>query len=526
MAAEAQKRWLNQMQSPIREMTKVALTITNFALPHPTVGTVVPRMQMLHQTLVRIVESMLPLSRERPIKTQAELAPIVMEFIKFLQAVVPHLDRLGCRLSLITASSIGTPEEQVFWELWKFLAAGCYAFKAAKATMPCSWSEDDLPMYHSLYVAFHKLLSWLLCFTRSPAWRLMRSEHGLAHRSRELWLILQQPMRCLVDVSGGPRPIVLSHLQSAPAQLIPLLCCIVSEQLGTPPLLVSQAQLTAGMIATSYMQGLDLNYPVTALQKLLPPLAFLFDNLLDKDGSPEHLRSLLSYVTVPAVIHFLKGIIILSGKSGVSTAQTSDTESGCSSLLGLSFLPLKTLLNTIFRAEMQDPCSTQLSATDRHINQDLQGLPMHANPFLSKQALETDVQLLHALSKHMDADITLMLVCCKIQYLVVFIWAQAGRIYPTPADVLAVMSRSILGLVKQCLGHGLQLMQQQKQITSKSTSEQQQQGEHATAREREVKRSVWESPDVKFIQTFLMVLSDYKVQTESGKVTPTHTPGE
>lgn len=103
--------------------------------------------------------------------THNEFNLLLTDSATFLTDAVRQFGGWGARLNSAFASSIGTTQEIVFWELWSLVAVTCN-FETILPTWPKFWSEDNQPLQLSWYTAFHNLLTWLLAFSNSSAWLL------------------------------------------------------------------------------------------------------------------------------------------------------------------------------------------------------------------------------------------------------------------------------------------------------------------------------------------------------------------
>lgn len=195
-------------------------------------------MRELHSNLDRASSSRGDDAEVPQAGAQAEHALFVTDLTHLLTALLPHLHTFSMRLSLpaSSGSSIGTSEEELFWELWCFLRAGCTAFSSTAEVWPTLWPKDQRPFHAPLIAAFHAVLVWLLQFSRSSAWLAMTPKHGLASRNHELIMVLMQPIACLSHMHHAqPRSSLLAQLQALPCSFFPLVCCIATEQFGACP---------------------------------------------------------------------------------------------------------------------------------------------------------------------------------------------------------------------------------------------------------------------------------------------------
>lgn len=447
--AAAQNQWLKQMCSPLHSMTELLTKLAATSLPHPSLSALLHPIWVVHNTLVMVHDSAPPKEEHPEFCRQPEFACFVTEFTSFLAALIPQLDRLGSRLSIV-ASSIGTAEEALFWELWRFLVAAgaCFTFAGGQH----SELLPRQPFDPHLYAAFNALLQWLLSISRSPAWLAMRKQHGGVHNKGELLAILAQPLNCIIGLSTTEsKSILRSHLLCFPQTILPLLCCIISEQFTNAPMLVPRLQSGAGRPATLYRRGVGEAFFSDNLGPFLTSLVMLISNLANQDIITGHDGS-FSFVTAPAVTHLLKTVLMLPQQA---LSSKSDLVSRC--------LQCLVLLISLCDKDMINGPSPSLPASDASSNQDAVGLPLHMIPRMSRHALETDVRLLHALSVHLSVDAGLTTLCFEVQALILRNWMLAGSFYPISLESVSVMVMSLVGVAKLCTLHGLHMLQRLKQ---------------------------------------------------------------
>lgn len=439
-------KWLRQMYSPMRSMTELLETIAAISLPNPSLSAHLPRIQTLYQTLAATSTSDLACKDQLGIVTQLEFAPFVTHFTALLTALIPQLNKLGSRLS-IAATSIGTAEEEVFWGLWRFLLAGCSLFGSAFGRDVIL--TDLQPFDANLYAAFDALLKWVLSISRTPAWLAMQSQHGLLDRNGELLVILAQPLNSLLRL-GAIESVTLqvSHLSCFPPTTLPLLCCIMSETFTDAPAVVPLPHPLAWQAATTYKQGIGETHLATNLAPFLNMLVAAINNLASNYKISGH-SGVLSFLTAPAVVHFLKVTLIVTRSSLPSSSYD---------IVPLSLACLDCMMDLCDRDIHTTP-GVLLSASDARCNKDAVGLPLHLNPRISREVLETDVRLLHAVTQHLSVNAGLMKACFCIQALTLRNWMLAGRLYPISTETLAVMVKSVVGIAKLCTSHGLRMLQ-------------------------------------------------------------------
>lgn len=451
--SEAQQPWCTKMRRIFRGMTAAVAQLSGISLPHPSLHAQIPLMIRLHPIFVDTFDSSDDSLAGEP-ASKSDTAVFIIDFTALLSTLVPQLDRLGSRLSSETASSIGTLEEGLFWMLWQHLTIASRVFGTASYSLSEFWIAEPQPFHAPLYSAFDVLLTWLLSITRSPAWMLMALKHGKQGRNWELLLILDQARDCLFVLSQFVGPHLFSHLHMLPIDYIPKLCCIISEQFGNISTLVSQDAASAARAATagkasSYLKPLlNLRHFKDAVCSLHSLMGLLINKLVCV-GSFTGSSGTLSFVTAPAVLQLLKLILIQPAIKPVTKDDKTDH----------SMVSLQQLLERT--STQKSPFSKGLqSALDEQCNKDMAGLPLHPNPFVDKQALETDRLLLHMLGKHMDCHAGWKPHCYKIQYQVLQNWLQACKLYALPpAKPALAMFESVIRLAKQCAFHTTLLMQ-------------------------------------------------------------------
>lgn len=519
--------WLKQLCQAIRDMSKALKVIADVAVSRQSMMARLQAIMMsrLHTTMLASSELVLPLTQAETPSIRTAYALMVAEIVFFLESLIPQLCKRGCRLSSVTACSVGTADEHVFWELWSCLDAGCAALAIASQKSIQVWPVDDHPYYPSLYTAFHSLLTWLLSFSRSPAWLLMRPEHCLHMRNSELLKIFHLLSGFLSDFASDQFAISILHFNRLPADFLPLLCCIASEQFGNVPPLVPRAQVLAGAKATTYTRGVVFqakDISPECLHLFIESITSLLEALTIVDssaGRAEHFP----FLTSPAVIQLLKVALIIQGRKSPYEPDAVERTVLC----------LHYALRLALIQEKHSP-RHPLSVTNQERNSNSVSLPMHLNAVLSKSALETDQRLLHVLSKHMDVCVCLTGPCCRVQNLVVQSWVVFGELYPVSAAVLSKMSQSLVGLAKQCTTHGLFLMlefqrerassqpQQPSNFESKTIQQTQQhkQALEHVAKLEDVKLAVWTEEGMNALQTSMMLTSHFKTDNMGQTLAP------
>ncbi|MEW5314130.1 MAG: hypothetical protein WDW38_005650 [Sanguina aurantia] len=414
---------------------------------------------------------------------RAEQALFLTDLARLISALVPQLHRFSTRLSSPTLASMGTEEEVIFWELWGFLRAGSSAYSQICMKLPNLWPHYERPFNGALIAAFHSVLTWLLPLTRSPAWRAMTLQDGLVSRNHELLGILLQPTVCgVVNVhQARPHSSMLTQLHALPSTFLPLLCCIATEHLGSaPPLASASPAATRGTTVRAMNYAQARPYGVSsagASNQLLTLLVTSINNFLALAGQGNAGSGQFGFLGSPAVLQFLKVFLTL----GDDLPPASPNPVHCAITCMHAVL-------SIDNPQARSCLSQSGSPLDGVGNRDADGLPLQADPFTSPYALETDVRLLHALSKPMEdgAHGQLLMNRHACQMMLLQRWGEAGKAHPLGSDaVLGRMDRSIQGLAKQCAWLGLGLLkqqQQQRQRAAKPIRQASQQQQHAVAK--------------------------------------------
>lgn len=469
MAAEAAiQTWLRIMHDAMDIMTTLVgsvATIESADEPENEkysllLRSMLPHLRTSHSELLKAstFSGMLPATVACRGKLQSQHTLLVAGFSTLLSTLLPQMHNLWARISSAAATAdckLRITDEEVFWELWSFLVAGCSALSVAAAKLSDLWPEDKRPFHSPLFAHFHALLEWLLQISRSSTWLAMGPQHGLQSRNHELIIILVQATTFLEQVYMAKGPDLFRQLGLLPPSYVPLLCCIVSEQLGASPLLVPSMplSLSAGVKASSYTVGLNYKYPVDSPYKyrLLRQLSVAVNNFLMLANRSNGYSGPFAFLRSPSVLQFLKVILILPDDSPSARPRMTQYVTDC----------LHALL-TLEVEETQDNQGVPLSSASGAANRDAIGLPIHLDPLLSLAAVETDAQLLHVLSVRAvhGADGAMALKRQATAIVVIQLWSLAGRLYPVPEAALSVMTRSIRGIAKLCAWQGLQFMQQ------------------------------------------------------------------
>lgn len=446
--AAAQRAWNNEVRQMMRCMEAAVNQVASISFPTTTLRIQTPLVEKLEPAMTRIYVLLFTL-HDPGLVIRPEYALFVTDFTALLSQLVPQLTRLGLRLSLPAACIAFTAaaEQKLFWTLWQYLLAASTAFRTATARERDDIPTQPQPFHAPLYAAFQSLLKWLLVMSRSPAWVMMKNEHGLQGRNHDLVTILTPPLISLVHLSErAAQPALDSHLKILPPTLLGLMCCITSENFGSAPAIVPQARLMATFQAINYPTCVFTTESGTRRGALLTHLTSSINNLADSSqtaGFPMNLAFLLT----PAVIQFLKMFIIWT--------------TGINNNIFRVQLSMHVLLALFERQWLHSMVKDQRMAFASQPNIDAAGLPMHLNPLFSKPALQTDAMLLHVLSIHIHQHPTLTAHLHHLQHDIVQSWLCALIKYPQrTAGVVSVMFHSINGLAKHCTAFALQHLRQ------------------------------------------------------------------
>lgn len=383
--------------------------------------------------------------------TRANCSSMIADFVHFLTAIVPQLERMGSRLSSPVRSSIGTSEERLFWELWRLLANLSQAFHMVSGMLEC-----PQPFNPPLLSAFYKLLQWLLPMTRSSAWMKMRSRHGSNRRNCDLVTILGTISESLLSLNDFQPNVVASNLGSLPVKSLPMICSIVSEQFGNAPLLLSPATPLAHSAASVYSTGLWMQKPSDSYMRtiLFESLTRVIFRLVKADKGCDH-HGHFSCLMNPAVLQCCKTILLIVPYGSPKIDKQ---------YMRYSVECMQELL--LFALEDAQPWLVgPLSALDRpsefHLGQAC--LPAHAIPCVSRQAMHTDMRVLHVLGSYVGADKLSATMCYQVQTLILRSWSDSMERCSLDQELTSEMAGAVAGLGKQCMSHSLQFLRAQSQ---------------------------------------------------------------
>lgn len=375
------------------------------------------------------------------------------DFERLVEVIVQQLDSLSCA----AASSLGGVEAQLFYELWTFLAISCDSFSTVVDMWPALFSGDEAPLLHSLFAAFHKLLAWLLCFSRTPAWLQAKTKLGRKRRNNTLVVMLAQPIYCMSQMSQASPANVSKMFSGIPPSFVPMLCCIVSEQFGSLPHIVQPVQGTASASEASYTHGPASDiFARVCMLKYLALIPIIIYNLseMDRQIPTSGIRRILES---PTVLQCLKVLLVTPQKALGPSHQSHQ----------VLLLDTADILSRLLHGCLEEAhvlLGGSLSVQDRAHNRDEHGLPLHLNPVFSKAALVADTRVLHVSSSLLlSKDVALRKACWDVQLRTLQTWLNAARLSHGNAQALSAMAESVVGLAK----HGMQvmLMKQQQELS-------------------------------------------------------------
>lgn len=489
--------WLKVLRQAVCDVTRAVSTLAGVDMSiHSMHAHLKPAMTARrHIALLTSPALVLPIhNKDRP-SIRSEYTSFVADFVRFLATMVPQICKRGPCLGLSSACSVGSADGKLFWDLWSLLDAGCQAFSTLTAKSSVVWLHDAQPVYPSLCDALTSLLTWILSISRSPAWRLMRPEHGLHMRNDELLTMLCLPLGYLTESSSETAQSCINapNFDTMSRHLLPLVCCIATEQFGTAPLVVPTTRIAAGMKATTYMCDAGLQAqenPAARLHVFIDSLTSLIYNFAINDKKAEQAVH-LSRFTAPAVIQLLKVGLMTQTRMQPPAPLLVKCSIWCLEyVLGLSMMML------------HGSPDHALSEIDQACNTDKLGLPLHLNPVWNEPALETDRLLLHSLSVYMHSHVSLTVPCSTLQTLILQNWHFVGRSCPASAASMVKIHQSVVGLAKQCTAHGLILMQQFQGPKCPGKT----QGRARTARQKQLRKDA--ESDAAKLSSFRLVLEN------------------
>lgn len=249
-------------------------------------------------------------------------------------------------------------------------------------------------------------------------------------------------------VASAPADTLDQSVSWLPHDFLPLLCCITSEQLCTV------AAFQPGAPAT-YAEGMRSSHTYSEGVSLFP---FLHEvtgiiNNLDILCCRGERRKNWASLMDPTVLELVKLAII---KQPPATGFASSA-AGC-------------MTNLLWRSINPDSFTSfaQLAVSALVLDDDhsRDGLVLHPHAPLSLAALETDVLLLHALTKHLTHvglkhHTSATCAFLEAQNMIVESWGRHGSSTHATTEALAAMAGGVTGLGKQCMLGALQAMQEQ-----------------------------------------------------------------
>lgn len=298
--------------------------------------------------------------------------------------------------------------------------------------------------------------------TYSPAWKLMKAQHGVVRQNEDLLLILTTPTKCLTHFCITPLDVCINTVRSLPPNFVPLLCCIVSEQFGTLPSIIpippspAAGRLSAAtyrQCAVTVAQIDEDHYNKSLLTFLKAVLASVCNLALVKGDSEasEHFP----FLTAPATLHFLKALVVLSLDLFLKALTFARNSISCLSFsLG------------VWNKGMKSQPVDALSTSQKRANKDNAGLPRHLDPCYRNPVLESDILVFEALNKHIKCINTVPAKCFQAQGRVLDGWLQACISHPNPQRVLSAMAPGLTLLAQQCAHYGPKQLQPAKHDSS------------------------------------------------------------
>lgn len=478
---ELKRAWCAWMRTSMCNITVAATAMAREGLSSASLQGAVPRISRLHPEFD--FDTSVKADRERrwhsPVEEYTLYAADLAQLIK---ALLPLLEVLSLRLNAPAADRTETElVEGVLWELWCFLAECSADLDTVNDTCPDLPPEQLQRVCSPLQPVIHSLLTWLLGFTRSPAWLLMGPENGKRMRHMNLIQLLVPPATCLCNLSMHSEEGAISDLSPIPDTCLPLICCILAEQFCTLPSLVTPARPEAGTSASHYAKGLRSIYHIPQpLPNLLNVVVVTINNLAAESGGTGYPEE-LAFLNHPAVAHLLKLIVIMDPES----RQPCRLNLMQDSIRGLSYLLYRRMnVDHAYLTKDREPKTAQ----ERRENRDMDGLPLQLSAFCSEAALKTDALLLHALRKHDAASDTEEVTAWRyeVQGLMLKLWVNESKVFPSTSGQLMEMAKNVVGAAAECAVIGLQLLlahkaetaplqQQQQRREAKSSRSQQQQ---------------------------------------------------
>ncbi|MEW5302708.1 MAG: hypothetical protein WDW36_005462 [Sanguina aurantia] len=160
---------------------------------------------------------------------------LLRSFAALVQALVAQLRTLDIAASAgVEFSSECTCASDIHLStgnhLWTLLSSACNSHKQWPAWPARGTSAE----YAAVRDALHHMMSLLLRMTRASGsflgelWECMDP----FNRQRQVSAMLSVGHRYIVSISGWPVPSIVNELASLPSEFIPMLCCLLLEQLG------------------------------------------------------------------------------------------------------------------------------------------------------------------------------------------------------------------------------------------------------------------------------------------------------
>lgn len=509
--------WLEMLCKDLSDLTVEVTVIADACILPCSVSVQLEAIQKLHIhiSLLAICDWVLPVPTHKALSMQPECTLFMVNFVALMTVLVPRLEVYGSRLSSVSACSIGTVAEHIFWELWSCLSAGFTALAELDEKISKVWPWEEHLFYPTLFAALHSLLKWLLVMSRSPAWYLMRQEHGLYTRNEELIQMLHQSTSYTRKLTYAPFPASLDNINLLSMDFLPLLSCIATEQFSQAPWVVKTSHLDSSLRPTTYTKEVVRTKGPKA--GLLLPFINCFTALVNNLQVVENCSKpdmYFFFLTAPALLHFLKFAIMTQAKH-------------------LSLEPdiLKrsvTCLSTFMRRSLEQSSQSQVGPCKfwtlygNSIDMDDAGLPMQLNPMFSHAVLETDVRLLHDLSCKMEIEVSLRVPCITLQIMILQSWHSVIKLHPASAEVMCKTFQATVGLANHCTRLGLVIMQQLQRENSLnnpekygSTARQQQKKQQVAenaARVGAINLAIWNEEGMQALQVMMLLVSKFCIQ--------------
>lgn len=356
----------------------------------------------------------------------------LLDFNSLLTVLIPQVTRMFSAV----AETDNPKNISRFSQLWSILFMSNTLFISWPARLPTS----DEPCITLLHTSFNAMLTMLLHMTRQAAWSALPScaTSGL---HVDLCVALSASMKFLENITRSPSHTFLAQLEALPSGMLSLLCCIISDKLGTSPRAIpaSHAKPRRSTNRTFTAQAAwtaHITASPTFLHTVLQPLVLLLTDLQACRGSPDSVqRGVSAFLQTPAVIHSWKVILL-----------TPDEHN--ESLHGV-FNDMICLHNLV----CSTPASHPPPVSDKiHISVPSAEAGTPAEAFQHSilptfaQSWEADKQLLRLLCKHMNEDMQFTSIGYSLQ--VNLLRSLFARLTASPTEAA---SAALRGSLKGCL---------------------------------------------------------------------------